>query len=58
MAANESTPKAENNPVMGQPESGIWFGKTDDLWSWGKAAGCGGPWRKSAIKAGIPSARF
>ena len=48
----------DNNPVAGQPQSGIWFGKTDDLWSWGKPQGWGGPWRRAAIKAGEASDPF
>jgi hypothetical protein len=55
LAGNQTTPNADSNPVVGQPQAGIWFGKTDDLWSWGKPAGWGGPWRKSAVKAGVPS---
>jgi len=35
----------DNNLVTGQAQSGLWFGKTDDLWSWGKPKGWGGPWR-------------
>lgn len=58
LAGNESTPNNDNNAVVGQPQSGIWFGKTDDLWSWGKPAGWGGPWRKTAVKAGVPSDPF
>jgi hypothetical protein len=50
VAGNETTPNQDANPVVGQPQSGIWFGKTDDLWSWGKPAGWGGPWRKAAVK--------
>lgn len=55
---NTNSPNREENPYSGQPQSGIWFGKTDDLWSWGKPAGWGGPWRKTAVKAGTPSDPF
>lgn len=58
LGGNENTPNADNNPVGGQPQSGIWFGKTDDLWSWGKPAGWGGPWRKTAVRAGAASEPF
>jgi hypothetical protein len=58
VAGNENTPNADANPVGGQPQSGIWFGKTDDLWSWGKPAGWGGPWRKGAVSKDQPSAPF
>jgi len=42
-------------PAAGEPQSGLWFGKTDDLWQFGKPAGWGGPWWKQAVKAGEPS---
>lgn len=58
VAGNETTPNQDNNLVSGQPQSGIWFGKTDDLWQWGKPAGWGGPWRKAPVKAGAPSDPF
>jgi hypothetical protein len=58
LAGNETTPNADNNPVVGQPQSGVWFGKTDDLWSFGRPQGWGGPWRKAAVKKGQPSDPF
>jgi hypothetical protein len=58
MAGNENTPNGENNPVGGQPQSGIWFGKTDDLWRFGKPKGWGGPWRAAAVRRGEPSDPF
>jgi hypothetical protein len=58
LAGNENTPNGDNNPLGGQPQSGIWFGKTDDLWSWGKPKGWGGPWRGTAVRAGEPSDPF
>lgn len=58
LGGNQTTPNADNNALSGQPQSGIWFGKTDDLWQWGKPAGWGGPWRKTAVKAGVPSEPF
>ncbi len=58
LAGNQNTPNADNNSLGGQPQSGIWFGKTDDLWSWGKPQGWGGPWRKSRVNAGEPSDPF
>lgn len=33
----------------------LWAGVVDDLWSMGKPRGTGGPWAKSAVKAGEPS---
>ena len=58
LAGNENTPNHDNNPVGGQPQSGIWFGKTDDLWQFGKPKGWGGPWRKAPVKAGEASDPF
>ncbi len=58
LGGNQNTPNADNNPLGGQPQSGIWFAQTDDLWSWGKPQGWGGPWRKTAVKAGEPSDPF
>ncbi len=38
-----------------EPQSGLWMGRTDDLWKLGKAAGWGGPWWESPVRAGVPS---
>lgn len=32
-----------------------WAGKTEDLWSWGRPAGYGGPWFDDLVAAGEPS---
>jgi hypothetical protein len=58
MAGNQTTPLADNEIHIGQPQSGLWVGKTDDLWNWGKAGGWGGPWRDDAIPANEPSDPF
>lgn len=58
LGGNQTSPNADNNPLGGQPQSGIWFGKTDDLWQWGKPAGWGGVWRKTAVNAGEVSDPF
>ncbi|MBC7928835.1 MAG: hypothetical protein H7039_24590, partial [Bryobacteraceae bacterium] len=58
LGGNQTSPNGGNYSLAGQPQSGIWFGKTDDLWQWGKPAGWGGPWRKSAIKKDVPSEPF
>lgn len=42
----------------GQPQSGLWFGNIDDLWSMGKPAGWGGPWWDTPVKAGTVSDPF
>ena len=33
----------------------LWFGGIDDLWKFGKPTGVGGPWKNTAVKAGVPS---
>lgn len=58
LGGNQTTPNTDNNMVVGQPQSGIWFGKTDDLWQWGKPQGWGGPWRNTEVAAGVPSDPF
>lgn len=58
LGGNQTSPNQDNNAVVGQPQSGIWFGKTDDLWQWGKPQGWGGPWRNTAVKAEEPSDPF
>lgn len=58
LGGNENTPNADNNSLGGQPQSGIWFGKTDDLWSWGKPQGWGGPWRNTPVRKGEASDPF
>lgn len=58
LGGNQTSPNNDANPVAGQPQSGIWFGKTDDLWSWGKPQGWGGPWRRAAVTAGQISEPF
>jgi hypothetical protein len=57
-AGNETTPIHDANAVVGQPQSGLWFGKTDDLWEWGKPQGWGGPWTDTPVEAGDPSDPF
>ncbi|MBI4890970.1 MAG: hypothetical protein HY821_10130 [Acidobacteria bacterium] len=55
VSGNQATPNRDNNAVVGQPQAGIWFGKTDDLWSWGKPAGWGGPWWDTQVTKGVAS---
>lgn len=40
--------RAEDGPAL-------WFGALDDLWKLGKPRGYGGPWRDTAVSAGVPS---
>lgn len=61
LGGNQSTPmqfqtsNLDRNPLAGQPQAGLWFGKTDDLWDFGKPAGWGGPWHKTQVEADEPS---
>lgn len=34
---------------------GLWFGNVDDLWSFGAPRGEGGPWKNTAVSAGVAS---
>lgn len=55
MAGNQTTVVGGNQALGGQPQSGLWLGKTDDLWQWGDPEGWGGPWRESRVEGGDPS---
>ena len=58
MAGDQTTPIGDSNPAVGQPQANLWFGKTDDLWQWGKPTGWGGPWWETQVAAGEPSDPF
>jgi len=51
LAGDQTTPIMDANPFVGQPQANLWFGKTDDLWQFGKPSGWGGPWRERPVKA-------
>jgi hypothetical protein len=59
LGGNQATPMKfgpqDRNPLAGQPQAGLWFGKTDDLWGFGKPTGTGGVWYNTEIKAGETS---
>ena len=46
------------NPLAGQSQSNLWFGKLADLKTWGPTAGWGGVWVNDAVKANVPSDPF
>ena len=49
---------AKGNPHVITSEDGkaaVWAGVIDDLWQMGKPVGEGGPWKNSAVKAGVAS---
>lgn len=48
----------QHNPHIIVSEDGkaaVWAGVIDDLWKLGKPVGEGGPWKNSAVKAGVAS---
>jgi len=53
--SDNASPSHGLNPTTAEPQSGLFFGKTDDLWSFGKPAGWGGPWWETPVEAGVPS---
>jgi hypothetical protein len=58
LGADNASPSHGLNPTTAEPQSGLWMGKTDDLWSFGRPAGWGGPWWESPVEAGVPSDPF
>jgi hypothetical protein len=62
LGGNQSTPMkfgpSDRNPLAGQPQAGLWFGITDDLWKFGKPTGSGGVWYETAVRANGPSDPF
>jgi len=57
LAGDQNTAVGENR-LIGEPQSNLWFGKTDDLWSFGKPQGWGAVWADTSIEAGEPSDPF
>lgn len=55
MAGDQTTPIGDASLEAGQPQANLWFGKTDDLWQWGKPTGWGGPWWEADVDPGAPS---
>ncbi|GBF74346.1 hypothetical protein [Paenibacillus sp. 598K] len=55
LAGNQVTPIFDTNLLAGEPQSNLWFGKTDDLWQFGKPSGWGGPWWEDEVAAGVAS---
>lgn len=45
----------QTDHTVGQPQSGLWWGSIDDLWSFGKPAGWGAVWFDEAVKKGTVS---
>jgi hypothetical protein len=48
----------QGNPLLGCPQSNLWFGQWEDLRGYGTPAGWGGPWVRTPVKANEPSEPF
>lgn len=55
LGPDNASPSGGHSPTTAEPQSGLWFGKTDDLWQFGKPAGWGGPWWSTPVTGGEPS---
>ena len=55
LGSDNASPSNGESPTTAEPQSGIWMGKTDDLWSFGKPKGWGGPWWDAPVKSGVAS---
>ncbi len=55
LGSDNASPHSKANHLAGEPQSGLWFGKTDDLWNFGKPSGWGGVWWDTPIKADAAS---
>ena len=49
LGGNQVSSIFDNNLVTGQSQSGLWLGKTDDLWQLGKPQGWGAVWRNTPV---------
>ena len=48
----------QGNPLCGQPQSNLWFGKYDDLKTWGEASAAGAIWVEDKVLPGAFSDPF
>lgn len=55
LGSDNASAHGDANHLTAEPVSGLWFGKTDDLWKFGKPSGWGGVWWDSAVQAGEAS---
>jgi hypothetical protein len=56
LATDETS--VQGNPMAGQPQSNLWFGRYEDLRNWGEASAAGSLWINDPVKAGEPSPPF
>lgn len=50
LGSDNASPHGGANHLAGEPQSGLYFGKTDDLWQFGKPAGWGGVWWEDCLE--------
>lgn len=55
LGSDNASPAHGANILAGEPQSGMFIGKTDDLWKLGKPSGWGGPWWKHPVRGSVPS---
>jgi hypothetical protein len=55
IGADNASHESGGNLQCAEPQSGLWFGRTDDLWNLGKPKGWGGPWWEDSVRGGNPS---
>jgi hypothetical protein len=57
MSGISMTAPLENSHIIRSDDgkTALWVGAIDDVWKFGKPRGIGGPWKETAVKAGIPS---
>ena len=48
----------QGNPLVGQPQSGLWFGDFEDLKEWGPRNAAGSIYMNDSVVAGVSSAPF
>ena len=53
--ADNASHESGGNVLCAEPQSALWFGRTDDLWKLGKPKGWGGPWWEDNVNAGMAS---
>jgi len=54
--ARQAVANGNEHVIVSQDgRAGVWAGVIDDLWKLGKPRGVGGPWKDTAVKAGVPS---
>jgi len=58
IGSDNASHESGGNYQCAEPQSGLWFGRTDDLWKLGKPKGWGGPWWEDEVAAGEASDPF